>query len=245
MPSKNIRWVLIAIGAVALAALPSWSFAVTTDYFVHFEPLNNSGVTGSAVLTLIDNNSLTVQINARGLTPNQLHPQHIHGLPGGANSTIPTLACCDPDGDRFIEVAEGAAAYGPIIVNLTSPPGTAPTGFPTADASGVINFSQTYNLNDPQTFAGVAPPLGFSNADKNVLFPLENRHIVLHGLTVPAGPGLGTGGEVDGTAGYKLVLPVANGEINVVPEPASIGLFGTGLIGLGWIVRRRHQQARQ
>lgn len=56
MPSTKVQRTLIAIGAIALAAaIPSWSFAVTTDYFVHFEPLNNSGVTGTAFLRLIDN----------------------------------------------------------------------------------------------------------------------------------------------------------------------------------------------
>jgi len=36
---------------------------------------------------------------------------------------------------------------------------------------------------------------------------------VLHGKSVLEGHGQGTGGEVDGTAGYKLVLPIASGEI--------------------------------
>jgi hypothetical protein len=44
---------------------------------------------------------------------------------------------------------------------------------------------------------------------------LELREVVIHGLTVPA-VGAGTPGEVDGSAGYKVVLPVAGGEIHAV-----------------------------
>ena len=40
---------------------------------------------------------------------------------------------------------------------------------------------------------------------------LQLREIIIHGLTVPA-TGIAPG-EVDGTAGYKVVLPVAGGEI--------------------------------
>lgn len=135
---------------------------------------------------------------------------------------------------------EGAKAYGPVLLNLTNPPGDHENGFPKADANGNLNFSQTYDLNNPKTFAGLDPPLG-ANTDKKELFPLENRHIVLHGLTVPDGIGAGTPGEVNGIGGYKEVLPVANGLIAVAPEPASLALFGSGMLGLVWFGNRRRQ----
>ena len=77
-------------------------------------------------------------------------------------------------------------------------------------------------------------------------------------MTVPAGVGAGTPNEVNGIAGYKMDLPVAAGLIfratngtsglgangeNVIPERASVGLFATGLIGLGWFLRRRKREA--
>ena len=84
-------------------------------------------------------------------------------------------------------------------------------------------------------------------------FQLENRHIALHGLTVGAGIGTGTTREVDGTAGYKVALPVANGEILAVTtggggagapirEPRSIVLLATGLASMAWFSRRRRDQ---
>jgi PEP-CTERM motif len=146
-----------------------------------------------------------------------------------------------------------------VLLNLTSPPGFPgdhgdhTAAFPTTPG-GVVSFSQLYDLADPHTFTGLDPPLG-ANTGVSVLFPLENRHIVLHGLTVGAGIGAGTPGEVDGTVGYKAALPVANGEIFAVttggggggagapiPEPSSITLLATGLAGMGWFAQRRRRE---
>lgn len=197
-------------------------------YSARFEALNNSGVTADALL-LRDGNQLKVVIAAEGLEAG-LHPAHIHGMPDGADSTIPTLEQ-DADLDGFVEVLEGAATYGPIILNLTTDPDAAldvelgalrgDLAFPAAGEDGRLVYAQTFDFDSDGEFAG---------AIFDELMPLENRHLVLHGASVMDEHGAGTEGEVDGTAGYKAVLPVANAEIVEVTSALGKGLALAGLV---------------
>jgi hypothetical protein len=202
-------------------------------YETSFIALNNSGVEGR-VLAAVDEDakSVTFDIKAMGLVPDQVHPQHVHGFPDDADSKTPNIKQ-DEDYDGFVELAEGAATYGPVQLNLTTQPGDAAqlTGmgaaFPMADADGMLSYRQTFSFAE----------LGMeSKAVFGDISPLKAKEIVLHGLDLAYGQG-GNGGEANGDAGYKAVLPVAAGELRqvmgaqaVVDAVEELGMFDAGII---------------
>lgn len=196
---------LIVAAMTAFAMVASPAVAKDKNSMVKFTPLNDSGVSGNARLKLSDDRkTLTVKINARGLEKGGIHVAHIHGRVnenGNAqNSTSPTIAQ-DSDGDGFVEVGEGQATYGPIIVQL---------GNIDPDGDGKVNYSMTFDLTNPATYSNGYDRMTLLGDD---LMSIDLREIVIHGRTVLPGPGEGTDGEVDGTNGYLVVLPVASGEI--------------------------------
>ncbi len=218
---------------VSACVLPTSAFAVTS-YSAILDPLNNSGVHGIANLTL-DGSILTVNMLATGLEPNQIHVAHIHGRLDSNNmpidSTIPTIAQ-DTDKDGFIELVEGQATYGPILLQLTNPPGNIPDGFSTAPY-GQINYTETFDLSKQSDFG--------TTFTAGQLLPLDLREIVIHGLTV-GNIGAGTPGEINGMAGYKGVLPISAGsiyQVSPVPEPEAYAMLLAGLGLVGFIARRR------
>ncbi|WP_461506297.1 choice-of-anchor Q domain-containing protein [Rhodopirellula baltica] len=211
-------------------------FDVTSQTFqTSLSALNDSGVSGTATVTVDtsdpDNPSITVNINASGLVPNQPHIQHIHGrfssdldttgtIPGpflgeggvAIDSRTPD-AGDDANGDGFITVGEGIAGYGNVLLNLSSPRAPVPlegnspladfnlADFPTAD-DGTIDFSETYTFD-------------LSDADQarqyNNLLPMSLREIVLHGVNTDV--------DVDGDGspdGYRVTGPAASGTLQAV-----------------------------
>lgn len=183
-----------------------------------FTALNNSGVAGRTLLALdIEQGTLTIDIRARGLEPGQVHIQHIHGFTDGTDAQSPTTLQ-DADHDGYVELGEGALQYGPILLNLSLDPadsahdhGTdghdhaANALFPTADAHGRVHYQEVFRFD---------PTDANAQAVLDSLLPLGAKEVVLHGLSAPEGAGMGTDGEIDGSAGYKLVLPVASGELH-------------------------------
>jgi hypothetical protein len=191
-------------------------------YKADLQPLNGSGVSGEALLAFDeDTGRLTVVVSADGLEANQIHIQHIHGFADDGDPSTPRQDALipdrsdDADGDGYIELLEGVPDYGPILLNaaLNHADGTGGdnghshdgplSGFPTAPG-GTIRFAETYQLPTAQ---GLEPDTDF-----------DLYHFVIHGMSTPAGAGAGTGGEVDGSAGYKLVLPVAIGDFREISE---------------------------
>lgn len=181
-------------------------------YFADLSPVNGSGVEGVAVFAYDEEtNSLTVLVTANGLEPDRPHAQHIHGFADGREASDPTPEF-DTDGDGYIELPEGGSAWGPVLF-----------GMPTqTTATGEQFLVETFQLPDGSLVAGE-------------LLALRNYNI--HGLSVPAGAGAGTAGEVNGSGGYIAPLVVADGEIQPV---TSLGQLN-GLLGRVGAHRMSHE----
>lgn len=173
-----------------------------TVYRAELDPLNRSGVEGVAKIQ-VQKGTFTVQVNANGHVPGEVHPQHIHGKTDKNEvSTCPT-AEADDDGDGFVEVGEGGPSYGPVFIPLDGSLDEAEgvgqlETFPVPNnQGGAITYRQSTGLDELAT--NFEAPLS-----------LENRTIVLHGENVPD--------DVidDGEGGYLPTLPVACGTIEQV-----------------------------
>ncbi len=233
---KLAKIALLSVSLMGVSAASAQAASFTAD----LSALNNSGVTGTVLLDVSDDmETLTVTLEATGFEPDQPHVGHIHGLFSGgdaADSETPTLAQ-DTDGDGFVELLEGATVYGPIVLPIET------INTPDGNAS----YTMTYDLTDSSIFGSNIltpdPDDSFEAAD---LFPLDFREIVYHGLSVDAGVGAGTDGEVDGTGGYIAVLPASAGEIVAVddmastPEPGATAAIA--LVGLGGFLGLRRRQ---
>lgn len=141
---------------VAAAAVESDALNLKQDYVADLSSLNGSGATGKANLTLVGD-MLTVRIEASGMTPLEVHPQHIHGFADTKKNSVCPPPSADTNGDGLISVAEGAPFYGAILLPLMP--------FPTATAAGNVTYERTFKISKD-------------------LLPLQNRTIVLHGMMV-------------------------------------------------------------
>lgn len=150
--NRKFTILLVFVAALSLA-FASVAFAQggkdKQKFRAGLEPLNGSGASGHANLTL-KGNKLNAKINSHGLAPKLPHAQHIHGFEQ-AVSECPTLAA-DEDGDGLVNTVEGLPSYGPIQVSLTTKGDTSPNSalavsrFPVANAGGSINYKRTFAI---------------------------------------------------------------------------------------------------
>lgn len=213
-PSRKLA---VALVPFAAAALPMSAYAASGGFYgANLRPVphsqtadGGSNVTGTASLMLAGR-MLTVDLKASGLTPNEPHAMHIHGLLDRVNE-CPTATAdlntgdpVDPntpriDGtpDGLISLTEGDPFYGPIDVSLTTTGATDPGAglnleqFAPADAAGKISYHRTIEV------------------PKDVAKSLSNLHIVLHGADLPADDNASSLSSL-----FEATLPVACGTIS-------------------------------
>ena len=216
---KAVFAVASGFAVMGLNTLPAAAASVnhSKEYSVNLQPLNGSGVTGTAQVKLEDT-TLTVRFDAMGLLPNKVHDAHIHGMLSGAPANCPTMVQ-DTNGDGYVSVFEGAPAYGPIKVSLSAPitaPGPNPitalfapyagidsNSFQSSDEHGMDHYAQsfTYNLNDNEAAAAY-----------NGIMPLKAQEIVIHGAMAPES--VDTMGGSTTKVVYDELLPVACADLS-------------------------------
>lgn len=130
----------------------------------------------------VEGNTLRTHVFGFQLEADKTHMQHIHGLADKtANATCPPENVAGEDG--IISIGEGLPFYGAVKVALTDEMGN----YPMADEWGMTEYHRTFTLGSE----------GIISADD--LGPLENRTVVVHGMTL--------------TGGYDMTVPVACAEI--------------------------------
>lgn len=121
-------------------------------------PMNGSKSVALTYLE-IEGDVLKATVLAAGVTPNQVHAQHLHG-DAGENSTCPP-ASADTNNDGYISLEEGVPYYGGVKLALNNEDGS----FPTANAAGFYTYQRTFDID----------------ADS---FSWEDLSVVVHGLNV-------------------------------------------------------------
>ena len=182
------------------------------NFSVKLMPLNNSGVTGEATITYLQDGKFETHVMAENLAPGVAHPQHIHGF--GFDSDSPKDAVCPPMSaageDGLLTLPDGLPFYGPILVPLDSEliPLTQQK-FPRANKHGQVNY-----LEYTKTSALVmAIDEAYEGNQSMKSLALNKRVIVLHGAYVKDNMIVPEGTE---GAEYIATLPVACGEIEEV-----------------------------
>lgn len=107
-----------AVVGLGLIALPAAVGAKSNKTTVHanLTSLNNSGVTGTATVT-VNGNKLDASIDASGLLAGAPHAAHIH-FGETALHECPTQAA--DGGDGQLTTGEGLRFYGPVVVSFTT-----------------------------------------------------------------------------------------------------------------------------
>lgn len=179
-------------------------------YKVQLNPLNNSGVTGTATVMMKANGDFEVITDIEGLAPGMVHAQHIHGfvmenMPD-KKSTCPPPSAAGADG--LITHHEVEQYTGEDIIPLDDKlvPLTA-DNFPVATSAGTISYGAKVKTSSLVSAFDAAHNGTQTMAD----LELGKRVIVIHGAfainnkIVPAGS--------NKHAKYWPSLPVACGEL--------------------------------
>ncbi|MDN5798191.1 MAG: hypothetical protein L0H79_20930 [Intrasporangium sp.] len=234
---------LAAAGAMCLAVGPALAADTTVSGNLLPVASNNvSKVSGTASVK-VSGEMLTVTMVASGLLAGSAHAAHIH-FGANARHACPTIAD-DTNGDGHINTTEGAAAYGGVVVSLTTSGDTSPKSalavdrFSTAPG-GEISYERGSIKVSPELAKAISGGEsaivvhgvdynkngkydGATKSDVDPALPTEATDPALCGIlkVAPAG-GMNTGGG-GGTGGSNQGLIVIGGALLLAG--AGVGAF--------------------
>jgi hypothetical protein len=199
-----------------LGTLQNGSFTYGNETFTIGSCAYNGGACGSA-----DNASIIAVANGRGgteieIAPGTVHTSYIFKTTTSASYTLNFLLQVSPTGDSL-----GISSITDLLTGTASVSGANSDVFASMTGTGLSPFSKVTSIVNAnaaaQNFALVASP----NAAN---------------FTINLG--------VTGVAGDTLQLTNVKLLLNPAPEPASIALVATGLMGLVAVRRRFSRQAQ-
>lgn len=169
--------------------------------------LANGEIFGEAIL-LIHDGQLTITLATKGLKPDMMHLQHIHGFVDGRKSTCPT-STADANGDGVVDLIETEPAAGTTLIPFNATPvdlQIKSDTYPTADSDGLITYHITVPLERLEE--SVRKEYDIDRLS------LENRVIFIHGI--PENDPLPNSAESLPGVPSHITVPVACGEIKAL-----------------------------
>jgi hypothetical protein len=220
-----------AIGAAGLLAMPS---------IAHADEINLGGASGS--ITFTSNGNGTVSFTTSGFTtPGLASFQSPNGteLSSGSFTLGAMTGTMGPESDGIFDVTIGGVesftytatvGYGS---NASANATDKLTG--TVDWNGVKDGTSTPQFDDDSELA-IATSVGSSTFTNDFKTPIPGMAEIDFTVNLSSSTLTTLAGE---SAGTQLTGTFSSGEVTPVPEPVSLILFGSGLIGLGAARLRR------
>lgn len=164
-------------------------------------------VSGEAIFIVADG-KLSITLALKGVAPNLMHLQHIHGFINNDAVTLPP-ATADTNEDGIIDLIETHEYRGVTLIPLNGAPVALEIKsdtYPVANTNGLLTYEMTIPLDKLK--AAIKKTYGIDELE------LENRAIFIHGI--PKGQALpDTVQSLPGVPSY-ITVPIACGIIKAL-----------------------------
>lgn len=158
--------------------------------------------------------------------------------PASTSATGGSAPTVTDTGGNDVVIATGAAVGGTVDTNASGTPNfTAFASFILCDGTASQGLLGSTVIN-----GGAAAACGSFDATKYFVAPVPFYSVDVNSAIVPAG--FTAGADLTGSP-PNITLNGLQADVAFIqaPEPASLAMFGFGLIGLGWFARRRRKSA--